>query len=106
MSDLAAAAERLRKAGIERPQAEARLLLAHAIGVSQEQVLSGLVVAGAVARERFPALIERRAVREPFAYLTGTREFWSLPFRVGPGDRKSTRLNSSHVSESRMPSSA
>ena len=28
-------------------------------------------------------------------------------FLVGPsGDRKSTRLNSSHVSESRMPSSA
>ena len=25
---------------------------------------------------------------------------------VGPGDRKSTRLNSSHANESRMPSSA
>ena len=25
---------------------------------------------------------------------------------IGPKDRKSTRLNSSHVSESRMPSSA
>ena len=28
------------------------------------------------------------------------------PFRALIGDRKSTRLNSSHVSESRMPSSA
>ena len=30
----------------------------------------------------------------------------SLTTGVNPGDRKSTRLNSSHVSESRMPSSA
>ena len=31
---------------------------------------------------------------------------WILPFRMPETDRKSTRLNSSHVSESRMPSSA
>ena len=31
--------------------------------------------------------------------------FWVSHLSVGP-DRKSTRLNSSHVSESRMPSSA
>ena len=30
----------------------------------------------------------------------------SLGLRTAGGDRKSTRLNSSHVSESRMPSSA
>ena len=29
-----------------------------------------------------------------------------VPERTSSGDRKSTRLNSSHVSESRMPSSA
>ena len=29
-----------------------------------------------------------------------------IPTRVFPGDRKSTRLNSSHIEESRMPSSA
>ena len=29
-----------------------------------------------------------------------------LPVLISPTDRKSTRLNSSHVSESRMPSSA
>ena len=31
---------------------------------------------------------------------------WLLMAGRGAGDRKSTRLNSSHVSESRMPSSA
>ena len=33
-------------------------------------------------------------------------EAWSAHVRDRFGDRKSTRLNSSHVSESRMPSSA
>jgi release factor glutamine methyltransferase len=31
---------------------------------------------------RYRALIERRARGEPLAYLTGIREFWSLPLRV------------------------
>ena len=35
--------------------------------------------------------------------VSHTEEFWS---RMWDEDRKSTRLNSSHVSESRMPSSA
>jgi release factor glutamine methyltransferase len=34
---------------------------------------------------RFESLIERRAAHEPLAYITGTREFWSLDFDVGPG---------------------
>lgn len=32
----------------------------------------------------FTRLIERRANGEPIAYLTGEREFWSLPLRVNP----------------------
>ena len=31
---------------------------------------------------------------------------WRIPFFIGAGDRKSTRLNSSHSQQSRMPSSA
>ena len=30
-------------------------------------------------------MISRRAAREPLAYITGRREFWSLSFAVGPG---------------------
>lgn len=33
---------------------------------------------------RYQALVERRAEGEPIAYLTGEREFWSLPLRVSP----------------------
>jgi release factor glutamine methyltransferase len=35
--------------------------------------------------ERFESFIARRATREPFAYIAGRKEFWSLEFAVGPG---------------------
>ena len=37
------------------------------------------------AAPRFDDLIARRAAREPLAYITGVKEFWSLDFAVGPG---------------------
>jgi release factor glutamine methyltransferase len=33
----------------------------------------------------FRELVRRRGAHEPIAYLTGEREFWSLPFAVKPG---------------------
>jgi release factor glutamine methyltransferase len=33
----------------------------------------------------FESLIARRIAREPLAYITGHKEFWSLDFEVGPG---------------------
>ena len=33
-------------------------------------------------RDAFRKLVHRRAMGEPIAYITGTREFWSLPLRV------------------------
>ena len=56
------------------------------------------------------------AIMETIYYRTGdpqwkkTTKFWmklfGINFAVGVADRKSTRLNSSHVALSRMPSSA
>ena len=34
--------------------------------------------------ERFESLVSRRSRAEPVAYITGSREFWSLDFRVTP----------------------
>ena len=34
---------------------------------------------------RFHELVRRRGAHEPIAYLTGEREFWSLPLAVRPG---------------------
>jgi len=73
----------LTQAGIDNPRAEARLLLAHALDVSREQTLAAVPTADQSAK--FDALIARRTAREPFAYITGHKEFWSLDFKVGPG---------------------
>ena len=80
-----AVAVRLRKAGIDSPRLEARLLVAHAMGVEPGYLLGHpdhrLAAGEADAAEDFA---RRRANREPMAYITGRREFWSLDFRVTP----------------------
>ena len=82
---LGSATRGLAGAGIDGARAEARLLLAHVLDVPREALLrdSRQPVERAMAH-RFEALIERRMRREPIAYLTGTREFWSLGFEVTP----------------------
>ncbi len=77
-------AARLAAAGIENARAEARLLLAHALGVSRDETLSAPAPTPEQARA-FEGFIARREAREPFAYITGHKEFWSLDFAVGPG---------------------
>lgn len=76
------AAVQLRRAGIESPRREARLLLGHAIGVSAGEIAPRRIDISQKSAEIFSAALVRRCRREPFAYITGTREFWSLAFTV------------------------
>src|SRR5262245_23478503 len=85
MTTLDDAAMRLREAGVDSPRAEARLLLAHAAGVPREDIVSGAVTLDETALDRFRAAVARRCAREPFAYIVGRREFFSLDFTVGKG---------------------
>lgn len=72
----------LRSAGIERPRLEARLLLAHALGITPEALVREPdSILDARVYER---LVQRRAAREPLAHVLGEREFWSLRFAVSP----------------------
>jgi release factor glutamine methyltransferase len=73
----------LAEAGVDNPRAEARLLLARVLDVSRDQTLTAAVTPEQSAA--FAALVARRAEREPFAYIAGRKEFWSLDFEVGPG---------------------
>jgi release factor glutamine methyltransferase len=78
---LRAAAERLAGSS-DSPRLDAELLLAHALGMEREELLlklRDLPVPGS-----FTALIERRAAGEPVAYITGTRDFWTITLRVTP----------------------
>jgi len=78
---LARATVRLREAGIDNPRLEARLLLAHALGLSQEALLAA---PEAAVPEKFDTVLARRAAREPLAFILGRQEFWSLSFAVSP----------------------
>jgi release factor glutamine methyltransferase len=71
--------------GVSEPRASAEILLAHTLGLSRldlylrhDQPLSPEELA------RFKAIIVRRRLGEPLAYLTGHKEFWSLDFLVTP----------------------
>jgi release factor glutamine methyltransferase len=64
---LQAAAARLTVAGIEDAPREARLLARESASADQ-----------------FDEFMRRRVSREPFAYIIGRREFWSLDFEVTP----------------------
>jgi release factor glutamine methyltransferase len=121
------AVRRLAEAGIENPRREARLLLAHALGVEVDELLSNPLRHADASHRRanspvngggmeafasdagfpppftgevrpkggeggtaeapalFQSLVSRRAAHEPFAYIVGHKEFWSLSFDVGPG---------------------
>lgn len=80
---LADAFARLRAAGVPEPDADTQVLAAHALGTSRTGVFAAARdVMPAAAAARFEALLARRVQREPVAYLTGEREFWSLPLAV------------------------
>jgi release factor glutamine methyltransferase len=61
---------------------DAELLLAHALGIERNALLLDLTRA---VPDSFGPLVERRAAQEPVAYITGTRGFWTLDLKVGPG---------------------
>ncbi|MEK9662483.1 MAG: peptide chain release factor N(5)-glutamine methyltransferase [Alphaproteobacteria bacterium] len=77
------AAAMLRAAGIDSARLDARLIVAAATGWSREELLvEPRRVPGEGAFEAIAAMVQRRAGREPLSHILGTREFWSLPFRV------------------------
>jgi len=76
----------LRAAGVDSPRREARLLFAHVLGVSQEDIVAErLPPVTSNEASAFETVLKRREAREPLAYIVGRREFWSLDFAVGPG---------------------
>jgi release factor glutamine methyltransferase len=75
-------ADVLAEAGVDYPRLESRLLLAHALGWTTEDLIRDLTVK--VPPSDFAALVARRATREPLAFILGWREFWSLRFHVSP----------------------
>lgn len=81
---LAEIERRLDQAGIEEPRREARLLLAAATGWSLATLMGHPDrLLGVQCREVSTFLVERLA-RKPISRILGMREFYGLPFRLGP----------------------
>jgi release factor glutamine methyltransferase len=71
-------------AGCETPRLDAELLLAHALGVPRERLLTDpdMVVSGSAVRT-FQNAVRRRSVeREPVAYILGRRGFRRIELAV------------------------
>ena len=82
---LCQAGQRLRGAAIEAPRLEARRLLAHVLGTSEEALLRDPRAPVPLDQAaHFAALLARRVAHEPFAYLTGRVGFWTLDLEVSP----------------------
>lgn len=70
---------------VETPRVDAEILLAYCLGIKRvdlyirfDQPLSQHELSV------FKDLIKRRSKREPVAYITGLKEFWSIDFNVTP----------------------
>jgi release factor glutamine methyltransferase len=78
-----ASVARLKESGVEGAGLDARVLIAHALGIEiwRIDIIPGEEIARAL-EETILGMIERRSRREPLAYITGRREFYSLDFTV------------------------
>lgn len=76
---------RLSAAGIDTSRLDAEVLLALAMDTDRAGLYARLHQdSSAEVEQRFNGLVDRRARREPIAYITGEQEFWSLRFAVNP----------------------
>jgi release factor glutamine methyltransferase len=66
----------------DNPRLEARLLLAHAVGLTRNDLIRD--PERRIETTDFETLLTRRIRREPLALIVGRREFWSLDFKVSP----------------------
>ncbi|MGJ6979383.1 N5-glutamine methyltransferase family protein [Aestuariimicrobium soli] len=82
--DLRALSDRLAAGGVVSADAEARLLLAHAAGVTSDRVF----LVGALdedQRARLEAAVARRLAGDPLQHITGEAWFRHVRVEVGPG---------------------
>ena len=80
---VARAQVRLRAAGCETPRLDAELLLAEVLACDRGQlVVDGHAALPDEAVRRFDAMVERRAAREPVAYILGRKDFRRISLMV------------------------
>jgi release factor glutamine methyltransferase len=80
-----AVADALRANDADSPDLDARLLIGHALGLDHAALASnGARPLNATEAAVIAALATRRLAHEPVARILGFREFWGIPFSLGP----------------------
>lgn len=79
------ATQSLAAAGCDSPQLDAEVLLAHVLDQDRAWLYAHPDDTLSLTQSRaYQSLLDRRARREPVAYLTGHKEFYALDFYVTP----------------------
>ena len=68
----------------ETPALDVSIILSHILGISRSMLFAHPELSLDGREEDFFSAIERRAEGLPVAYITGTKEFWGLDFKVTP----------------------
>lgn len=80
---LRAGIARLADSGLSNSAGDARLLLAHALGLPRHRLTAALTAPmPAEALRLFDAALQARAARQPVSQIIGRRAFWKHEFRV------------------------
>jgi release factor glutamine methyltransferase len=78
-----ALADKFRAAGLESPDLDARILVAHALSLDHATLAAtGARTLDGEETEAIAALALRRLAREPVARIRGSKEFWSLELGI------------------------
>lgn len=76
---------RLRDAGLDTPDLDARYLLEHALGLTRADfIVNAERPVSETDAARALALIDRRVAREPVGRILGHREFWTIDLALNP----------------------
>jgi release factor glutamine methyltransferase len=85
VADTLRLAVRTLAASSESPELDAEVLLSTVMGVARSAlIIRAEEPVGVELLRAYQGLIDRRMSGVPVAYLTGRREFWSLPLKVTP----------------------
>ncbi|MHB0911888.1 MAG: peptide chain release factor N(5)-glutamine methyltransferase [Armatimonadota bacterium] len=80
------ASEKLREAGVDTPILEAEVMLSHATNRTRTEIVTHPELIPDFAQtELFREWVERRARREPLAYIIRERDFYGMSFEVVTG---------------------
>ncbi len=75
--------DRLKTSCSDTPRLDAEVILAETLGVDRDKLpLYYDTFLSKDERDTYTNYVERRVQKEPVAYITGYKEFWSLPFRI------------------------